>query len=136
MALIKAAFTKIFPEIDTVLSLDVDTIVNENVSDLWDIDISNYYIAAVKEPKKTYSDFIYINVGVALFNLKKLREDKKDDEIIYLLNSIKLDYPEQDAINILCQKYIYSLPGDYNINNYTKEASHRKIIHYAAIKNW
>jgi len=48
-----------------------------------------------------------------------MREDKKDDEIIYLLNSIKLGYPEQDAINILCQNYIYNLPADYNINNYT-----------------
>ena len=136
MALIKAAFTKLFPQLDIILSLDLDTIVNENISDLWDIDVSNYYIAAVEEPKKTYDNFTYINIGVALFNLKKLREDKKDDEIIYLLNSIKLGYPEQDAINILCQNYIYSLPADYNINNYTQKASHRKIIHYAAIKNW
>jgi len=46
MALIRVALGKIFPDLDKVLSLDVDTIVNENISELWDIDISDYYIAA------------------------------------------------------------------------------------------
>lgn len=136
MALMKAAYSKIFPQLDTILSLDVDTIINENISDLWNIDISKYYIAAVKEPQKSYGDFIYINIGVALFNLKKIRNDKKDDEIIHLLNSIKLNYPEQDCINILCQNYIYPLSPNYNITNYTIGATHKKIIHYAAVKNW
>jgi lipopolysaccharide biosynthesis glycosyltransferase len=46
MALIRVALAKIFPDLNTILSLDVDTIVNENISDIWDYDISNYYFAA------------------------------------------------------------------------------------------
>jgi len=46
MALIRVALAKILPDVDEVLSLDVDTIVNENISDIWNYDITNYYFAA------------------------------------------------------------------------------------------
>lgn len=136
MVLIRAALSKIFPEYDTILSLDVDTIVNENINELWNYNLENYYIAAVKEDDKSTDNFLYINMGVALLNLKKLRDDHKDDEIIAALNNKFYQYNEQDCINELCQGYILELPADYNINNYTYNALHRKIIHFAAIKNW
>ena len=103
---------------------------------MWDIDLDNYYLAAVKEEHKSHDDFLYINMGVALLNLKKLREDHKDDEIIQAINTIHYEYKEQDCINELCQGHIYRIPADYNINNWTVGAKHRKIIHYAAVKGW
>lgn len=136
MVLIRAALSKIFPQYDTILSLDVDTIVNENISNLWDIDISNYYLAACKEPKKSNDNFVYINMGVALFNLKKMRNDHMDDRIIEALNTKFYEYNEQDCISELCQNHIFELNPRYNICNYTKKAFHRSIIHFAAIKNW
>ena len=135
MVLIRAALSKVFPQLDTILSLDVDTIVNEDISDIWNTPLDNYYLAAVKEPEKSINS-LYINMGVALLNLKKLRDDKKDDEIIHALNTIQYDYNEQDCINELCQGSIYELSPDYNVTNYTVEAKHRKIIHFAAIKKW
>ena len=136
MVLIRAALSKIFPKLDTILSLDVDTIVNEDISDIWDIPLKNYYLAGVREPEKSTEDSLYINMGVALFNLKKLRKDKKDNEIIHALNTIQYDYNEQDCINEKCKGAIYELSPDYNVTNYTVKAKHRKIIHYAAIKGW
>jgi lipopolysaccharide biosynthesis glycosyltransferase len=93
MVLIRAALSKVFPQLDTILSLDVDTIVNEDISDIWNTPLDNYYLAAVKEPEKSINS-LYINMGVALLNLKKLRDDKKDDEIIHALNTIQYDYNE------------------------------------------
>lgn len=136
MVLIRAALSKIFPQLNSILSLDVDTIVNEDISDIWNTPLDDYYLAAVREPEKSTENYLYINMGVALLNLKKLRDDKKDDEIIYALNTIKYDYNEQDCINEKCQGAIYELSPDYNITNYTVKAKHRKIIHYAAIKKW
>jgi lipopolysaccharide biosynthesis glycosyltransferase len=136
MVLIRAALSKIFPKLDTILSLDVDTIVNEDISDIWDIPLKNYYLAGVREPEKSTENSLYINMGVALFNLKKLRKDKKDNEIIHALNTIQYDYNEQDCINEKCKGAIYELSPDYNVTNYTVQAKHRKIIHYAAIKGW
>lgn len=138
MILLRAAFSKIFPNLDKILSLDVDTIVNENISDLWDIDISNYYYAAIDEPFKSVNGFTSINAGVMMINLEKLRQDKKDDEIIYALNTKHYEFPEQDCISELCQGYLYVLPPDYNVNGSVdfESAKMRKIIHYAANKNW
>ena len=117
MILMRAALSKLFPQYDVILSLDVDTIINENISDLWNIDLTNYYLAAVSEPCKCKDNFISINMGVALINLKKMRDDHKDDEIIKKLNEKEYDYPEQDCISELCQGFIYELNPEYNINN-------------------
>ena len=137
MILLRAAFTKLFPQLDKILSLDCDTIIEENISSLWDIPLNNYYIAGVKEPRKSIGKRIYINTGVMLFNLKKLREDKKDEEAILDLNTYKRIYPEQDCFNDLFAGKILELPPEYNISNYsTKQNTHKKIIHFAAIKNW
>ena len=138
MVLLRAAYSKIFYWLDTILSLDIDTIINEDISQLWDLPLEPYYFAAVKEPEKSSGNFIYTNFGVALLNLKKIREDRKDDEIIQDLNHNFRPFCEQDSFNILCQSNIFSLPADYNISNYTdtQHATRRKIIHYARVKNW
>ena len=136
MVLIRAALSKIFPQYDKILSLDVDTIVDENISDLWNIDLDNYYLAATKEPRKSKKDFLYINMGVVLFNLKLLRETAKDDEIIEALNTRFYPFNEQDCINSLCQDGIKIISNDYNVNNYGDVATHRKIMHFAHVPKW
>jgi len=94
MILVRVALSKIFLDLDTILSLDVDTIVNENISNLWDINLDGYYYAAVDEPIKNKDNFISINAGVMLINLKQLRKDKKDDELIEALNTQYYKFPE------------------------------------------
>ena len=138
MILLRAVYPKIFPHLDIILSLDNDTIVNENISDIWELPIENYYFAAAKEPIRSTEDKLYTNIGVTLFNLKKFREDKLDDKIIIALNEEKYNFPEQDVLNKLCQGFIYELPSDYNVSNYTdiKNIYHRKINHYARVKQW
>lgn len=138
MALIRVALAKIFPDLDTILSLDVDTIVNENVSDLWDYDISDYYFAAASQPTNCTDTYLDINAGVMLINLKKLREDKKDDEIIDYINTTYEIFPEQNAIGKLCQGYLLEIPPDYNYNDSTdfQHAHSRKISHFAGVNEW
>ena len=140
MALMRAALTKIFPDLDKILSLDVDTIINENISELWEIDLTDYYFAACREPDAELSSDTYftINAGVMMINLDKLRQDKKDDEIINALNTKEYKFDVQDAYPEFCQGHIYELAPDYNVNDYTdyKKARFRKIIHYAGIKDW
>jgi len=38
-------------------------------------------------------------MGVAMLNLKKIREDKKDDEMIEAINTYWYRYKEQDCFN-------------------------------------
>lgn len=110
MVLLRAAYTKIFPQYDRILSLDVDTIVNRNIDDLWNTDVSGYYLAAVLERHVNSQGW---NAGVMLLNLNELR-DGTDDQIISLINSQFLSYNEQDAFNQLCAGKIYSLPCEFN----------------------
>jgi len=50
MVLLRVVFTKIFPQLDKILTIDNDTIVKHNVSQLWDIDMTDYYFAGTTEP--------------------------------------------------------------------------------------
>ena len=94
MVLIRAAYTKIFPHLNRILSIDMDTVVNENISDLWDLDLTDYYIAAVEEHDLSMKEGSYFNMGVAMLNLEKIRNDGKDDEMINALNTYWYRYKE------------------------------------------
>lgn len=133
MVLIRVAYTKIFPELDRILSIDMDTIVNENISELWDLDLTGYYLAAAEELEVTKREGSYINMGVAMLNLKKIREEHKDDELIYNLNTFWYRWNEQDAINQLFRGDILILPADYNACWQTGLPQHEKITHFAGI---
>ncbi|HAV89733.1 MAG TPA: hypothetical protein DCW44_00425 [Eubacterium sp.] len=141
MALMRATVAKLFKQYDKMLVLDCDIIVNENIDELWNIDITDYYFAAAAEPdcckggKYEKMDF-YTNIGVCLYNLKKLREDKIVDKVIKRLNERKYDFMEQDCFNEVCQGYIYDLPSTYNGCNYTIPCNNPKITHFAAVKDW
>lgn len=151
MTLMRTTYTKYLPEdLDKVLSLDCDVIVDQNIDELWDLDISRYFAAAVKEPVKSKRNGTpYVNVGVTMFNLDNLRKYKMDDKIIRALNFKKFGWPDQDAINELCKGHILVIPPTYDSNNYTQPSKHNwvtddlkdiknrvllenpKIIHYA-----
>ena len=134
MALMRAALHRVFPQYDKILSLDVDTIVDKDISGLWDLPIDNFYLGGVKEPVKSQQN-LYVNAGVMLLNLKKLR-DGKGDEIIETLNTRKFTWPEQDCINLLCAGHIYEMSPEYNWNDWTTQTETPKILHFAGKKNY
>lgn len=130
MAMMRVALAKVLPKnLNRVLSLDVDTIVDRDISELWDLPIDDCYFAASHEWHKAQEGYLYCNVGVSLFNLKKMR-DGKTDELIHVLNKIKLEFVEQDALNMLCQGAIYDMPPEYNSEYYTEHVDEPKIIHH------
>jgi len=137
IGLIRSALTKVFPDLDKILTIDCDTIVTQDISDLWDIPLDDYYFAAVKEPAlSAMTHGLYTNSGVAMMNLKKLREDGKDDEMIRLLNTRALYFVCQDAMNACCQGKILEISNEYNANRYTGTCYNQKVIHYAGLSNW
>ena len=137
MVLLRSAYFRMFPEYDRILSTDYDTIYLKDVPELWTMNMDRYYFAAVREPKKS-SGRNYINAGIMLQNLEKMR-DGKGDEIIRDLNEKHWAFPEQEAMNVLCEGHVYYLPGDYN---YTEDGTTdpimfaKKIIHYPGRAEW
>ena len=133
MALIKAALSKILPD-DEVLVLDYDVFFLKDVgSELWDIDLDGYYFAGVTEPNKKGFGQPYINFGVVLLNLKKIREDGMDERFLDSLNTEYTFTNEQDVMNRMCRGHIKTISSTYNSNDYVEPCADPKVIHFAGI---
>ena len=137
---------------DKVIYIDTDAIVRKDISNIWKYDISNYYVAGVRDYGILEDNIInlygingkYINSGFVVFNLKKIREDKIKEKWFSLINKKKLVYPDQDALNIVCQHSELYIPSMYNSCEYgggritmeTVNKSLIKVYHYAGPKEW
>ena len=75
-------------------------------------------------------------MGVAVFNLSRIREDGIDTKMVNALNNQPFLYYEQDCINGLCQDRIKMLSSDYNQSQFTRPTPSPKIMHYAYTPGW
>ena len=82
-----------------LLYLDIDMMIGDDITKLYNIDVSNYEYAAVKE--KYGSWFIrpdYINAGMLLLNMEKIQETGLLKKARYLIKTKKMLFADQDAI--------------------------------------
>jgi lipopolysaccharide biosynthesis glycosyltransferase len=134
---------QMLPDLDKIIYTDVDLIFNCDLQELDKIDISKYYVAGVKDFYKNKGNFRskiwseyglydisdkgqYINTGVLVINLKKIRQDGIDKKWFQLANNISFPYHDQDIINVSCADNILLLSNDYNFTG-----DNSKILHYA-----
>ena len=84
---------------DKILYLDVDVMFNRDIRLLWDIDVSDVEYAAARDH---YGKFLlypnYINAGVLLWNMKKMRETGLFVKAREELRKKKLTFADQSAI--------------------------------------
>ena len=93
---------------------DIDMMAGDDISKLYNIDISDYEYAAVKE--KYGSVFIwpdYINAGMLLLNMKKIKETGLLKKARELIKNKKLLFADQSAIYYSTTKKLL-LPRIYN----------------------
>ncbi len=88
------------PEIPSkILYLDIDIMVGDDIAKLYDIDVSEYEYAAVKE--KYGSKLIrpdYINAGMLLMNMEKIKKTRLLEKARNLIKTKKMLFADQDAI--------------------------------------
>lgn len=126
----RLAMPFLLSDIKKVLYLDCDVIVNQSLKDLWDVDISGYACAGVRD---RINDSIrlynrlnypmsdgYVNAGVLLINLEKWRQDNIFEKSISIARkeSDKLKNHDQDLINKIYHGQIKMLPFKYNLLEY------------------
>lgn len=154
----------LLPYIDKALYLDCDLIVNGDISELWNLDITDYAVAAVHDATLSYHivkpylgyDYWqdgYFNSGVLLMNLKYWRERGLQQKLVGYLNTHKVSLPDQDALNIIlhgsvkwihpkwnCHVGYFAFPPLVPISEkkYIKELwSGAKIVHFTGpTKPW
>ena len=99
---------------DKLLYLDIDMMIAKDISTLYNIDISEYEYAAVRE--KYGSKIIrpdYVNAGMLLLNMKKIKETGLLEKARNLIKTRKLLFADQDAIYWSTTKKLL-LPRIYN----------------------
>ncbi|MBQ9658782.1 MAG: lipopolysaccharide biosynthesis protein [Clostridia bacterium] len=105
----------LIPEIpEKLLYLDIDMMAGGDISELYNIDITDYEYAAVKE--KYGSKIIatdYINAGMLLLNMKKIKETHLLEKARTLIKTKKMLFADQDAIYRSTTKKLI-LPRKYN----------------------
>ena len=136
MELMRSTLGYILPNEELVLWLDIDTIIDDDITDLFAMNMDGFFYAGCIEPMKSKDIFQYVNSGVLLCNLPLLRGFNKEAEEIAFLNLYRFNLPGQEVINLLCQGRIRIIDSTYNSNAYTFRCNRPKIIHYAAITDY
>lgn len=90
----------LIPEIpDKLLYLDIDIMIANDIRQLYEIDVTDYEYAAVKEK---YGCWLirpdYFNAGMLLFNMKRVRETKLLEKARELIRTKKMLFADQTAI--------------------------------------
>lgn len=90
----------LIPDIpDKLLYLDIDMMANDDINKLYSIDINDYEYAAVKEK---YGCWLirpdYINAGMLLLNMKKIKKTNLLKKGREMLRQKKMTFADQDAI--------------------------------------
>ena len=82
-----------------LLYLDIDMMIGDDIAKLYNIDVSNYEYAAVKEK---YGSWLirpdYINAGMLLLNMEKIQETGLLKKARNLIKNKKMLFADQDAI--------------------------------------
>ncbi len=123
-------FRLLFPKIlqdsiSKLIYLDCDTIVMQDIGDMWNIDVSSYGIGCVWDQKgedirhknRIEITNTYLNSGVLLMNLEWLRKN----DFTYKCMKYIGDYPErcvnpdQDAINVILKDKFLFIHPRYNM---------------------
>lgn len=151
-------------EIHRVLYLDCDVIVNDDLDELFTMDISNKSLGGCVDVFLNYEELVYKRLrydkskryvcsGVLLLNLDYWRQNNLEKQLLdyAICNVSKLEFFDQDTINYVCQNSKIILPSKYGVM--PQYFTHRPfledhldeiremikspaIIHYAGCQPW
>lgn len=137
-----------FPQYDKGIYIDSDVVLTSDVADLYDIEIGDNLVGACRDlsiadipPLVAYTENAvgvekheYINSGVLLMNLKKMREVDLEGHFLNLLNTYHFDSvaPDQDYLNAMCNGKIYYLDASWDAmpNDAKPPLASTNLIHY------
>ena len=142
ISMARVYFAWLLPNEDRVIYLDLDTMVQGDLSELWNMDLQGKEIAGVvdthveDEHNTPYIEnpSVYINSGVMLMDLKRLRENYTTEKMDHLLHTWPLRYPDQDCINLTCD--IMQIDCKWNSGYATAFSEHPIISHPVHCKPW
>lgn len=112
-----------FPDLNRIIYIDGDTLIRKDIFEMYNYSFNENYILGYPFYMPYVMDSYginathYINGGCLLFNIKKIREDHKDIDLLQftIKNNSVLRFREQDSINYIFYPKIGFLPLKYGI---------------------
>ena len=115
----------LLPDTDRIIYIDCDIIVRQDLSMLYrSIDLGDNLLAAIYEaPIEKQSERWaaigcdprhYFNSGFLVMNLRQMREEGTSAKLLEALKVDYLEFPDQDALNQVCQGRVLPLSPVYN----------------------
>lgn len=137
---------RLFPQYEKAVYIDSDTILRGDIGELFDLDLGENVVAAMPDPKVTaipefrkYVDNAlgvphkeYVNDGVLVMDLKKMRKMKYLSTMIDLINEFDADLvaPDQDYLNLICRGKIMHLDPVWNAEPSDDLADDVRLVHF------
>lgn len=125
---------EIMPGYHKILYLDCDMVVDYDIAELYDIEVGECVIGAVKDidisgqanlkngwekyavdKLKLDSPYDYFQAGVLIINLEALREIISSEEMIELALKSSWRCHDQDVLNMVCKNRVYYIPQRWNV---------------------
>jgi len=156
---------ELLPEYDKVIYVDCDVIVRNDLAKLYsEIELDEKLLGVVYEAPiggqaerweaLGCDSGRYFNSGFLIMNLEQMRKEKTSAKLMEALKTDYLEFPDQDALNIVCQGKVLPLPPYWNsirtfwlpqykedfFKQYSKEDLQEVLlhgtIHYTGGKPW
>lgn len=157
---------ELLPEYDKIVYIDCDIIVRQDIgvlfrkSDLGDNLVGAVYEAPIEKQADRFralgcNPSRYFNSGFLLMNLSQMRLEKTSEKLMEACRVPYLEFPDQDALNLVCQGRVLPLSPLYNgirtffiprykpdfVSQYASESLWDQVqregnIHYTGGKPW
>lgn len=128
---------ELLPGIDKALYLDCDIIVDGDISDLYDWPMGENILLAVKDCVSSahkhkiglQASDVYINTGVLLMDLQRVRDFPMKESIAAFVQRYGkvVMYPDQDITNCIFKGQIGILPPEYNVMTQFNQYSYEQL---------
>lgn len=141
----RSFIARLYPMYNKAIYIDSDTILLDDIANLFDIDLGDNIFGAVVDKKvevvPEFRKYVknalgvphqeYVNSGVLLLDLKKMRKIRYLSKMVGMINKFdaNLVAPDQDYLNVICKGKILHLDDIWNAqpNSDLKKA---KLVHY------
>ena len=139
----------LYPEYNKVIYLDADVVLNSDVAELFNINITNKLVGAVPDEviqfTPVYREYVekvvgvssykhYFNAGVMVMNLKELRDFRFQEKFLYLLEKVKYSVvQDQDYLNRICKGRVHIISEIWNKMPFGRKSinvNNIKLVHY------
>ncbi len=142
----RSFIARLFLQYEKAIYIDSDTILMDDIGKLFDIDLGDKVIAARVDPKVAMvPEFVryvekaldvpakeYVNSGVLLMDLKKLRKLHYITKMTDLIKEYNADLvaPDQDYLNVILKGQIMHLDKSWNLQPEGEDPKGAKLLHF------